>query len=191
MKNFLIICLTLFIVNQAQSKGNKVPNGKINDDFKIVFKDQGITLEPNKTFDLENLGLKEYSEKKAPHAGVKFGQERNRSGAVLCGAFFWIFPLDLLFLIPGSHLSSARKTNKMSSKITIIKPDGKKYNAKIAFFRVKQDCAGGVGSYYSISIPNDKFESLKNGSISSFSQYEYCTADNCVSWVIYDVKEQI
>ena len=191
MKKILFICLFSLTLFTVHGNGNKVQSGKIKDDFKITFIDKGITLQPNKAFDLSELGIKEYSEKKAPHAGVKFGQEKNRAGKVLCGAFFWIFPFDLLFLIPSSHLSSHKKMKKHSYSISIEKPNGKKYSARIAFFRVKNECVGGVGSYYSISIPSEKFENLNKGEISSFSQYEYCNEDNCVSWVIWDVHEQL
>ena len=188
MKKILLLSLFVYSVFSCFGKlpGKSVGNAKIDGNFKIFVPSKGITLLPNKQFSMKDFI--EHDRDFAPIYYYKMGQ-----GHIGAAVFFYclLLPVDFIlfpFIMPAIyHKPTKHRLGKRSVDIVIIRPNGDKYNAKLAFYKVKKGCAEYSSDYYNISLPDAKFNDLDNGMIASFSQYDIC--GKFVTWVIWGITK--
>ena len=186
MKKQLLFILCILSAQFSFAKGNYIATGKIDGDFKIEIVDKNITLEPNQIFTLEKLGLKEVKVGRAPMPSQgKMGKGHTAGFWALCCI---VPPILLPFAaMTTPHKPTAHHLNRSSFDIVIVKPDGKKYYAKMAFYESQKfEKRSAVSQYYSINIPSEKFKKLDDGLIDNFSVYEHGL--NYITWLIWDVS---
>jgi len=185
MKKQLLFILCILSAQFSFAKGNYIATGKIDGDFKIEIVDKNITLEPNQIFNLQQLGLRELKVGHAPKKSKKIGKGHTIGWWIFGAIIFPIgIPADIVFL---PHSPTAHHLNKASCNIVIVRPDGKRYYAKMAFYESQKYEKGmGISQYYNISIPDEKFKKLDDGGISNFAVYE--NGVQYITWLIWDVS---
>ena len=208
MKNvFAIIFFLFYNFSSYSQENNIVPNGVITGDFTIKFVDKDIVLTPDKPFSIDNLQLTEYN--RSPRSWKKIGRQHILPN-IIAGGYFGIgciisllssssllVSLSPLFLemaaieINNATIKATRvHMNKVSYKIILTKPDGRKYNGKIAFFKVHNKCSKlEVGEIYHISMANERLEKLDNNTYTDIAEYEYCSKHRRATWVIWDLTK--
>ncbi len=207
MKKIALLILILLVnFNGFCQENTDVPKGKITGDFTITFRDKNITLTPNKEFSLNNLNLIEYN--RSPKQSHKRGRDNIKIGRehifwpIFYASYFGIagvaalpysFPLfgfTPLYINSATIKATNMHMNKVSYSITLTKPDGRKYNGKIAFFKVHKKCSTlDVGSEYHISLSDERLDKLDKGIYTDIAEYEYCSKHNRVTWVMWDITK--